>query len=144
MSEPPAMLYFSWDFRLSHRQLAQILWGWDKGRSRNMTLKRPRLLGEATEGLHGRTDCAPFHWFAVVALFQEVLVAAVVGMLVEDPVAVQNFAGMDLSQAVPLQHRWTVIHGLYGLACEVGLVVQLNFVLHSACLQGRWDGMGRL
>lgn len=70
--------------------------------------------------------------------------AAVVGMLIEDPEAVQNFAGMDLSQAVPLQHRWTVIDGLYGLACEVGLVVQLNFVLHSTCLQGRVDGMGGL
>lgn len=104
-----------------------------------MTARSPRSLGEASEGLHGWTDCAPLHWFAVVAFFQEVLVAAVVGMLVENPVAIQNFAGMDLSQAISLRHRWTVIHSLYGLACEVGLVVQLNFVLHSTCLQRKWD-----
>lgn len=93
-------------------------------------------LHEATERLHGGTDCAPVHWFAIVAFLQEVLMATIVGMLVEDPVTIQNFAGMDLSQTEPLHHRWTVFNGLYGLACEVRLVVQLNLVLHSTCLRG--------
>lgn len=62
--------------------------------------------------------------------------ATIVGMLVEDPVTIKNFAGMDLSQTEPLHHRWTVFNGLYGLACEVRLVVQLNLVLHSTRLHG--------
>lgn len=109
--------------QVSHSQLAKYC---DTGTS----------LSEAAERLHGGTDCTPLHWFAVVALLQEVLVATVVGMLVEDPVTIQNFAGMDLSQTEPLQHRWTVFSGLYSLACEVRLVVQLNLVLHSTCLHG--------
>lgn len=100
-------------------------------------------LCEATERLHCRTDCAPVHWFAVVALLQEVLVATIVGMLIEDPVTVQNFAGMDLSQTEPLHHRWAVFNGLYGLACEVGLVIQLNLVLHSTCLHV-WERGGNI
>lgn len=69
-------------------------------------------LGQAAERLHGGTNCAPVHRLAVFALFQEVLTATVIGVLIEYPVAIQDLAGVHFSQAVTLQSGGTVLSGL--------------------------------
>lgn len=92
-------------------------------------------LGEATEGLHGAADGAPVGRLAVVTLLQEVLAPTVVGVLVEDPEALHDLAGVDLTQVELLGHGGAVVVGIVGLACKLGLVVELHLILGSAGLQ---------
>lgn len=66
-------------------------------------------LGKAPEGLDGGTDSAPVAWFAVFSLLQEVLASAVVGVLVEDPPAIVDLAGVDLPPAELVQERRAVL-----------------------------------
>lgn len=94
-----------------------------------------RLLGQATEGLHSGADCTPVHRLAIFTLFQEVLAATVIGVLIEHPEAIQDLAGVHLSQAVTLQSGGAVLGGLERLTCKVCLVVELHLVLCPTCLE---------
>lgn len=70
-----------------------------------------RSLCQAVEGLHSRTDRSPVCGLAIFTLFQDVLAATVIGVLIEYPVAIQDLAGVHLSQAVTLQSGRTVLGG---------------------------------
>lgn len=98
----------------------------------------PRSLSDdAAKGLHGAARRAPVGGLAVVALLQEVLAPAVVGVLVEDPDALCHLAGVHVPHAEALQHRGAVLRGLVRLPRELGLVVQLDLVQRSPA--GLWD-----
>jgi len=68
-------------------------------------------------------------------------------MLVEDPPALDDLAGVDLPPVELLHESGTVLCGLEGLAPEVRLLIQLHFVLGPTGLEGdgrkqREDGSG--
>lgn len=101
-----------------------------------------KSFGEASEGLDRRTDGAPVSGLTVFPLLQEVLASAVVGVLVENPPAVEDLAGVDLPPAELLQERGAVLCGLEGLAPEVCLLIQLHLVQGPTCLEGDGGGAG--
>lgn len=58
---------------------------------------------EAPEGLDRRADSTPVTRLAVFPLLQEVLASTVVGVLIENPPAVKDLAGVDLPPTELLQ-----------------------------------------
>lgn len=94
-----------------------------------------RSLGQAAEGLDDGTHCSPVHRLAIFAFFQDVLASTVIGVLIEYPVAVQDLAGLHLSQAVTLQNGGAILGGLKRLTCKVCLVVELHLVLGPGFLE---------
>lgn len=62
-----------------------------------------KSFSEAPEGLDRGTDGTPVTRLAVFTLLQEVLAPTVVRMLIENPPAVEHFAGVDLFPAELLQ-----------------------------------------
>lgn len=95
-----------------------------------------KSFSEAPEGLDRRTDCTPVTRLAVFPLLQEVLAPTVVGVLVENPPAVEDLTGVELPKAELLQEGGTVLCGLEGLAPEVCLLIQLHLVQGPAGLEG--------
>jgi len=70
----------------------------------------------------------------VLALLQQVLAALIVGVLIEDPPASQDPAGVNLPPVELLQHRGTVFSHLKHLAIKVPFTIQLDLVRISAGL----------
>lgn len=59
---------------------------------------------------------------------QEVLSASVVGVLVEDPVAIHIITGVDMAVMETVRHTGTVIHELHHVTTEVGFLVDTQSV----------------
>lgn len=57
---------------------------------------------------------------------QEVLSASVVGVLIEDPVAIHNITGVDMAMVETVRHTGTVIHELHHVTAEVGLLIDTH------------------
>ena len=93
-------------------------------------------LSEAPEGQDCGAAGPPVARLAVFSLLQEVLASAVVGMLVENPQAVEDLAGVDLPPAKLLQEGGTVLCGLEGLAPEVCPLIELHLVQGPTGLEG--------
>lgn len=102
-----------------------------------------KSFSEAPEGLDRRTDGAPVTRLTVFPLLQEVLAPAVVGVLVENPPAIEDLTGVDLPPPQLLQKRRTVLCGLEDLAPEVCLLIQLHLVQGPTGLQGDGGKRGR-
>lgn len=95
-----------------------------------------KSFSEAPEGLDRGTNSTPVARLAVFPLLQEVLPSAVVGVLIENPPAIKDFAGVDLPPAELLQKWGTVLCGLEDLTPEVCLLIQLHLVQGPTGLQG--------
>ena len=80
---------------------------------------------EAPDGLDRGTDGAP---------------VPRLGVLVENPTAFEDLAGVDLPQAELLQETRTVLCGFHGLAAEVNLLIQLHLVRGPTGLEGGTGG----
>lgn len=65
--------------------------------------------------VYGVPLCVP----TVLAPLQQVLAAAVVGMLVEDPGPIHHITGVDLTVMEAVMHRGTVVGKLHHLSLEV-------------------------
>lgn len=98
---------------------------------------------EAPKGLDHRTDSSPVARLTVFPLLQEVLAPTVVGVLVENPPAVEDLTGVDLPPADLLQKGRTVLCGLEGLAPEVCLLIELHLVRGPTGLEGDGRKRGR-
>lgn len=101
------------------------------GRQRCSYLK----LGDPTEGASGGACGAPVTKLPVLSRPHEVLAAAVVGVFVEGPVALQNVTGVDVTAAEAFLDRLTVLGELHRLALEVGAFIDAHAVWASASLQ---------
>lgn len=99
-------------------------------------------LGDASEGLDHSARGAPVARLAVFPLSQEVLASAEVGVLVENPAAVEHFTGVDLSPAELLLERGAVFCRVNDLTPEVDLLIELDLEWRSTGLQD--DGRGGL
>lgn len=71
------------------------------------------------EGANDGTGCAPVTVSAVLSSSQEVLSASVIGVLVEDPVAIHNVTRVDVAVMETVRQTGTVIHELHHVAAEV-------------------------
>lgn len=98
--------------------------------------KRKWLLSQPSKRLHSGTDGAPVHRLAELAFLQQVLAAFVVRMLVEDPPASQDPAGVNLPPVELLQHRGTVLSCFKHLTGKVPFAIDLDLVRIAACLSG--------
>lgn len=92
-------------------------------------------LSDPSEGAGGGAGGPPVAELAVLAGPHEVLVATVVGMLVEGPVAVHDVAGVDVTAAEVVLHGLAVVAELHHLALEVGPLVDADAVGALAGLQ---------
>jgi len=95
-------------------------------------------LGDPPEGAHDGAGGAPLAVAAVLASTQQVLAPAVVGVLVEDPVAIHHIAGVDVAVVEAVRHAGAVVHELHHVAAEVGLLVDPHPV--GAAVLGRPQG----
>lgn len=69
-------------------------------------------LRDHAEGSGSRGGGAPVCIVVVLATFQEVLVSAVVGLLVEDPGTIYHHAGVELPKLEGLVNRWAILNTL--------------------------------
>ena len=80
-------------------------------------------LSDPPEGTHDGAGGAPLAIPPVLPGAEEVLPAPVVGVLVEDPVAVHDVTGVDVAVVEAVGHTGTVVHEFHHVAAEVGLLV---------------------
>lgn len=80
------------------------------------------------EGSDDGAGGAPVAVPPVLPRSQEVLSASVVGVLVEDPVAIHIITGVDVAVMETVRHTGTVIHELHHVTTEVGFLVDTQSV----------------
>lgn len=76
-------------------------------------------LCDATHRANGRAHAAPVTMLVVLARAQEVLMAPVVWVLVEDPVALHNIAGGNVSPVEAVLQVGAVVAQLHHLSPKV-------------------------
>lgn len=92
-------------------------------------------LHNAAERLDSWGSCTPVDGLPVLLLVQQVLPAAVVGQLIEDPGALQHLAGVDLPHVELLHDGRTVFRGLIHLTIKIPFLKDLNLILASTRLE---------
>lgn len=85
-------------------------------------------ISDSAEGPGGGTGGPPVTELAVLPRPHKVLAPAVIGVLVESPVAVHHIAGVDVMTVEMILHWITVIAELHHLALEVGASVDAETV----------------
>lgn len=73
---------------------------------------------------HDGVEAPPVPTRPVLSGAQEILPSPVVGMLVEDPVALHDITGVDVTVMKALVHVGAVIHELHHVPHHVGPVVE--------------------
>lgn len=84
--------------------------------------------GDPPEGAHNGAGGAPVAVPPVLPGPQEVLPASVVGVLIEDPIAVHDITGVHVAVMETVRHTGTVIHELHHVTAEVRLLVDSQSV----------------
>lgn len=102
-------------------------------------LKTGLKISDSAEGAGGGTGGSPVAELAVLPRPHEILAPAVIGVLVESPVAVHHVAGVDVMTVETISHRITVIAELHHLALEVGASVDAEAVGALAGLRTRGE-----
>lgn len=95
-----------------------------------------------SEGAHGGVHGVPLCAAVVLATLQQVLAAAVVGMLIKDPGSVHHVTRADLRATEAIIHRGTVFVELCHVTLEVGILINPD-AIHVRGLQemGKRRGM---
>lgn len=78
---------------------------------------------DSLEGANNGTGCTPVAVSPVLSSSQEVLSASVIGVLIEDPVAIHNVTRVDVAVMETVRQTGTVIHELHHVAAEVWLLI---------------------
>lgn len=81
-------------------------------------------VGDSPDGPDPRADASPVAVPAVLSGPQVVHPALVVGLLVQQPVAVHHVAGVEVGHAEAVLHVWAVVHQLVHLAGHVEALVK--------------------
>lgn len=92
------------------------------------------LLCNAAEGLDHWGCSPPLNRFTVFPSLHEVLLATEIGMLIENPGSIQDFAGVDFPEMKLLHDRGAVLCGFMHLATKVTLLKELDLVFASTGL----------
>lgn len=71
---------------------------------------------------------APVTTGSVLSGAQEILASPVVGVLVEDPEALHDIAGVNVTEVETVEHVGAVVHELHGVSHHVGPVVDPHLV----------------
>lgn len=80
------------------------------------------------EGTNDGTGGTPVAIPPVLPCSQEVLSASVVGVFIEDPVAIHNITGVHMAVMETVRHTGTVIHELHHVTTEVRLLIYTQSV----------------
>lgn len=94
-------------------------------------------LHNAAERLDSWGSCTPVDGLPVLLLVQQVLPAAVVGQLIEDPGALQHLTGVDLPHVELLHDGRAVFRGLVHLTIKIPFLKDLNLILASTRLKNK-------
>lgn len=78
---------------------------------------------DSLEGANNGTGCTPVAVSPVLSSSQEVLSASVIGVLIEDPVAIHNVRRVDVAMMETVRQTGTVIHELHHVAAKVWLFI---------------------
>lgn len=78
---------------------------------------------DSLEGANDGTGGTPVAVSPVLSSSQEVLSASVIGVLIEDPVAIHNITRVDVAVMETVRQTGTVIHELHHVAAEVWLFI---------------------
>lgn len=97
--------------------------------------QRCSLLNNTPDGLNHWGCCAPLDGLTVFSSLQKVLPATVVGLFVENPGSLLDFAGMDFPGMKLIHDRRAVIHEFMHLATKLTLLKELNLVFAWAGLE---------
>lgn len=90
---------------------------------------------DSAEGAGGSAGGSPVTELAVLPGPHKVLAPAIIGVLVEGPVAIHHVAGVDVMAVEMILHWITVIAELHHLALEVGASVDTDAVRALAGLR---------
>lgn len=90
---------------------------------------------DPSEGANDGTGSAPVAVPPVLPRSQEVLPASVVGVLVEDPVAVHDITGVDVAVMETVRHTGAVVHELHHVTVEIWFLIDPQSVRPSVL----WD-----
>lgn len=103
-------------------------------------------LSYPAEGAGGGARRTPVAELPVLAGRHEVLAPPVAGMLIQGPVAVHHFAGVDVLVVETLLHGLAVVAELHHLALEFRTLVNAHAVLPSTVLEKemQWKKKGIL
>lgn len=85
-------------------------------------------ISDPAEGPGAGTGGPPVTELSVLPRLHKVLAPAVIGVLVESPVAIHHIAGVDVMTVEMISHRITVIAELHHLALKVGASVDAEEV----------------
>lgn len=81
-------------------------------------------VSDSFEGADSRADASPVAVPPVLAGSEVVHPALVVGLIVQQPVAVHHVTGVEVGHAEAVLDVWAVVHQLVHLARHVGALVQ--------------------
>lgn len=87
------------------------------------------------EGSYSRGGGAPVCIVVVLATFQEVLVAMVVWLIIEDPSTIDHHTGVELPELEGLVNRWAIFNTLCHLTSKILLVVESDLPRFSIYLE---------
>ncbi len=81
------------------------------------------IISDSSEGAHNSTGSTPVSVSPVFPSFQEVLPPSVVGIFIEDPVAIHHVTGVHMSMVETIRHTGAVVCEFHHVTSVVSLLI---------------------
>lgn len=95
------------------------------------------IISDSSEGAHNGTGSTPVSVSPVFSRFQEVLPPSVVGIFIEDPVAIHHVTGVHMSMVETIGHTRAVICEFHHVTSVVCLLIDPQSVWPPVLLTSR-------
>lgn len=89
----------------------------------NSSYKSWLIIGDSSEGAHNGTGGTPVAVSPVFPGFQKVLSSSVVGIFIEDPVAIHHITGVHMPMVEAIRHTGAVVCELHHVTPVVCLLI---------------------
>lgn len=98
------------------------------------------IIIDSSEGAHNSAGSTPVSVSPVFPRFQEVLPPSVVGIFIEDPVAIHHITGVHMPMVETVRHTGAVIHEFHHVTSIVSLLIDPHSVWSPVLLTSRCKG----
>ncbi len=95
------------------------------------------IISDSSEGAHNGTGSTPVLVSPVFPSFQEVLPPSVVGLFIEDPVAIHHVTGVHMSMVETIRHTGAVVCEIHHVTSVVSLLIDPQSVWSPVLLTSR-------
>lgn len=95
------------------------------------------IISDSSEGAHNGTGSTPVAVSPVFSGFQEVLSSSVVGIFIENPVAIHHITGVHVAMVKTVRHTGAVVCKFHHVTTVVSLLIDPQSVWSSVLLRIR-------